>query len=68
MSSSTRVWWTLASTRVPCSVCSVVTVQVCIFVPISDTAMLFLGFPLGFFAPGVYSPIGAFLNDLSRSP
>ena len=51
-----------------CSVCSVVTVQVCIFVPISDTAMLFLGFPLGFFAPGVYSPIGAFLNDLSRSP
>lgn len=39
-----------------CSVCSVVTVQVCIFAPISDTAMLFLGFPLGFFASGIHTP------------
>ena len=46
------------------SVCSVLTVLAYTFVPISDTAMLFLGFPLGFFASGIYSPIGAFLNEL----
>ena len=46
------------------SVCSVITVLLYTFVPISDTAMLFLGFPLGFFASGIYSPIGAFLNEL----
>ena len=46
------------------AVCSVVTVLLYTFVPISDTAMLFLGFPLGFFASGIYSPLGAFLNEL----
>ena len=46
------------------SICSVFTVLLYTFVPISDTAMLFLGFPLGFFASGIYSPIGAFLNEL----
>lgn len=46
------------------SVFSVLTVLVYTFVPISNTAMLFLGFPLGFFASGIYSPIGAFLNEL----
>ncbi|MBV9891022.1 MAG: MFS transporter [Rhizobacter sp.] len=46
------------------SVLSVLTVLVYTFVPISDAAMLFLGFPLGFFASGIYSPIGAFLNEL----
>ena len=32
--------------------------------PISDTLMLFLGFPLGFFANGLYAPLGAYLAEL----
>jgi MFS family permease len=31
---------------------------------ISNRAMLVLGFPLGFFASGTFSPIGAFLTEL----
>ena len=46
------------------SVCSVITVLAYMFLDISNTAMLFLGFPLGFFASGIYSPIGAFFNEL----
>jgi MFS family permease len=33
-------------------------------VPISNTVMLILGFPLGFFASGYYSGLGAFLSEL----
>lgn len=36
-------------------------------VPITDTAMLFLGFPLGFFLSGVFSGMGAFLSELFPS-
>ena len=32
--------------------------------PITDTAMLFLGFPLGFFVSGIFSGMGAFLSEL----
>jgi MFS family permease len=32
--------------------------------PISNEAMLFLGFPLGFFANGMFSPMGPFLTEL----
>jgi MFS family permease len=32
--------------------------------PISDALMLVLGFPLGFFSSGVFSPMGAFLAEL----
>ncbi|MDB5947175.1 MAG: proP [Ramlibacter sp.] len=46
------------------AVCSVLTVLAYTFLPIGNTAMLFLGFPLGFFASGIYSPIGAFFNEL----
>ncbi len=46
------------------SVCSVLTVLAYTFLPIGDGAMLVLGFPLGFFASGIYSPVGAFLNEL----
>jgi MFS family permease len=35
--------------------------------PISNHAMLALGFPLGFFASGVFSPIGAFFTELFPS-
>jgi MFS family permease len=46
------------------SICSVLTVLAYTFLDIGNTAMLFLGFPLGFFASGIYSPIGAFFNEL----
>jgi MFS family permease len=32
--------------------------------PISDEATLFLGFPLGFFPSGAFSPMGAFFTEL----
>jgi len=32
-------------------------------VPFGDTAMLFLGFPLGFFSAGVFSGMGAFFTE-----
>ena len=32
--------------------------------PIGNHAMLVLGFPLGFFASGVFSPFGAFFTEL----
>ncbi|MCW5619666.1 MAG: MFS transporter [Burkholderiales bacterium] len=35
--------------------------------PISDQAMLFLGFPLGFFLSGNFSGVGAFLTELFPS-
>ena len=35
--------------------------------PITDTAMLFLGFPLGFFLSGVFSGMGAYLSELFPS-
>ena len=34
------------------------------YLPIGNSAMLFLGFPLGFFASGSFSPIGAFFTEL----
>jgi MFS family permease len=33
-------------------------------VPITDRQMLFLGFPLGFFASGIFSGMGAFFTEL----
>jgi MFS family permease len=32
--------------------------------PVTDSTMLFLGFPLGFFASGIFSGMGAFLTEL----
>ncbi|CAN7630377.1 MFS transporter [Brucella pseudogrignonensis] len=46
------------------SLASCVTVILYMIVPISDRLMLILGFPLGFFSAGVYSGIGALLNEL----
>jgi len=37
------------------------------FMPISNTAMLVLGFPLGFFLSGNFSGVGAFLTELYPS-
>jgi hypothetical protein len=33
-------------------------------IPINDTVMLFLGFPLGFSLSGIFSGMGAFLSEL----
>lgn len=46
------------------SVGSLVIVLLYTRLPISNLAMLFLGFPLGFFASGVFSGMGAFFTEL----
>jgi MFS family permease len=46
------------------ALCSFVTVAVYTYLHISNQAMLLLGFPLGFFASGSFSPMGAFLTEL----
>ncbi|MEZ2218403.1 MFS transporter [Rhizobium sp. RCC_161_2] len=40
-----------------------VTVVVYTYLPISNTLMLFLGFPLGFFSSGIFAGMGAFLTE-----
>jgi MFS family permease len=45
------------------AICSLVTVFVYTQLPINDTLMLILGFPLGFFANGVFAGMGAFLTE-----
>ena len=47
--------------------CAGVLVLAYTLIPITDTAMLFLGFPLGFFLSGVFSGMGAFLSELFPS-
>jgi MFS family permease len=49
------------------AVCSFVTVTAYTFLPISNSLMLVLGFPLGFFASGSFSPMGAFFTELFPS-
>ncbi len=49
------------------AVLSFVTVISYTYLPIANPVMLVLGFPLGFFASGVFSPIGAFFTELFPS-
>jgi MFS family permease len=49
------------------AVCSLLAVVVYTYLPIGNSAMLLLGFPLGFFASGVFSPVGAFFTELFPS-
>lgn len=49
------------------SACCVVTVLVYVFLPLSNSTMLFLGFPLGFFAAGIPASLGALFNELYPS-
>jgi MFS family permease len=49
------------------AICSFATVAAYTYLSISDSVMLVLGFPLGFFASGVFSPIGAFFTELFPS-
>lgn len=46
------------------AICCVVTVVAYLFLPLGNTAMLFLGFPLGFFAAGIPASMGALFNEL----
>ena len=46
------------------AVLSFTTVLLYTVLPISDHVMLFLGFPLGFFPSGAFSPMGAFFTEL----
>ncbi len=46
------------------AVCCVLTVVCYLFLPLTDTEMLFLGFPLGFFAAGIPASLGTLFNEL----
>jgi MFS family permease len=46
------------------AVCSILTVIGYTQIPLDDQMMLFLGFPLGFFASGIFSGMGPFLTEL----
>ena len=46
------------------AICSFLTVIAYTYLPIRNQVMLVLGFPLGFFASGCFSPMGAFFTEL----
>lgn len=46
------------------ALCCVITVQAYLFLPLSNSQMLVLGFPLGFFAAGIPASLGSFFNEL----
>lgn len=46
------------------ALCCVITVQCYLMLPLTNTQMLFLGFPLGFFAAGIPASLGSFFNEL----
>jgi MFS family permease len=46
------------------ALCSIVTVIAYTQLPVDNTMMLWLGFPLGFFASGIFSGMGPFLTEL----
>jgi MFS family permease len=52
--------WTLATF----AILSFTTVLLYTVLPLSDTMTLLLGFPLGFFPSGSFSPMGAFFTEL----
>jgi MFS family permease len=64
----TSAWLTDALVRkrtlILISLCSLLAALSYTYFPIGNSAMLALGFPLGFFASGIFSPIGAFFTEL----
>src|SRR5215470_4475680 len=46
------------------AVCSIIIVIAYTQIPVNDAIMLVLGFPLGFFASGIFSGMGPFLTEL----
>jgi MFS family permease len=49
------------------AICSAATVLAYMTLPIDDAVMLVLGFPLGFFASGIFSGMGSFMTELFPS-
>ncbi|HEX7968376.1 MAG TPA: MFS transporter, partial [Stellaceae bacterium] len=47
---------------------SLITVYAYTLIPISNAAMFFLGFPLGFFSSGIFAAIGAYYTELFPTP
>jgi MFS family permease len=64
MSAHLADWLGRKATLILFAVGSFATVVGYAYSPIGNQAMLALGFPLGFFASGVFSPIGAFFTEL----
>jgi MFS family permease len=46
------------------ALCCIVTVLAYVMLPLNNTEMLLLGFPLGFFAAGIPASLGALFNEL----
>jgi len=46
------------------AICCTITVSAYLLLPLSNQQMLFLGFPLGFFAAGIPASLGALFNEL----
>lgn len=46
------------------ALCNLATVVLYTGLPVDNTTMLFLGFPLGFFASGIFSGMGPYLTEL----
>jgi MFS family permease len=46
------------------SVCAGLVIMIYMLAPIDNRTMLVLGFPLGFFANGIFAPMGAYLTEL----
>ena len=49
------------------AICSALTVVAYMVLPVDDAVMLVLGFPLGFFASGIFSGMGPFMTELFPS-
>jgi MFS family permease len=45
-------------------ICSIITVFLYTQIPVDNNTIMFLGFPLGFFASGIFSGMGPFLTEL----
>ncbi len=45
-------------------VCSIITVFLYTQIPVDNSTIMYLGFPLGFFASGIFSGMGPFLTEL----
>ncbi len=45
-------------------ICSIITVFAYTQIPVDNNTIMFLGFPLGFFASGIFSGMGPFLTEL----
>ncbi|HYM02166.1 MAG TPA: MFS transporter, partial [Stellaceae bacterium] len=49
------------------AICSAISVLAYMVLPVDDSTILVLGFPLGFFASGIFSGMGPFMTELYPS-